>query len=300
MSKKLKYYFIGVSFISMITCVSIIPLHTSYGDNTVEQKSSVSYETVVDDRRLEEVNQENDINAEIDGNQEVNMNFMNFSTNDYELEEPIAGITKSLSTVENKYVKKLVDTNYMWTTDIVNLRSEASTNSDILTTVDKRSKVEVLKKTSSKWVKVKYEDKEGYIFSKYLRDTELPSLDFTDEEIEILQRITEAECTGQSIESKENVVSVIINRILDLNFPDTVSEIVFQDGQFSPISDKRYYSVSVTEKTIEAVNNVIKNGTTNDGLFFCNINDIKILSYRQWFKNLEFLFKDDSGHSFYK
>ena len=298
MNKKLKYYFIGISFISMITCASIIPLHTSYGDNAVEQESSVSYEAVIDNRGLDEISQENSTYVSIENNQEEEMDIMSFSISSYSAEEPITGVTMSLSSISDKDIEKLTS-DYMWTTDRVNLRSEASTNSDKILTLDKRTKIQMIS-SSNKWTKVKYEDYEGYIYSTYLRDTELPSLDFSDEEIEMLQRITEAECTGQSIEAKENVVSAIINRILDLNFPDTMSEIVFQDGQFSPISDGRYYSVDITKDTIEAVDNILKDGVKHEGIFFCNMKDVKLLSKKNWFKNLEFLFKDDSGHSFYK
>ena len=296
--KNTKLKILSIPFIFGIVTI-LLPSNNSYSDNTVEKnQSSVAYDNQVIDRGLdEEIYSYNTVNI---ADEQEDMEIMSFSIGNYNIEEPITGITMSLSSVESEDIESISNNNYMWTTDRVNLRSEASTNSDILTTVDKRSKVEVLKKTSSKWVKVKYEDKEGYIFSKYLRDTELPSLDFTDEEIEILQRITEAECTGQSIESKENVVSVIINRILDLNFPDTMSEIVFQDGQFSPISDGRYYSVDITKDTIKAVDNILKDGVKHEGIFFCNMKDVKLLSKKNWFKNLEFLFKDDSKHSFFK
>lgn len=122
----------------------------------------------------------------------------------------------------------------------------------------------------------------------------------SNKEREILLRITEAEATGASIKARENVASVIINRVDSKKFPNTVKEVVFQKKQFSPISDGRYNKVKITDKTIQAVDNVLNNGTTNDALFFCNYKDVKSLSTQKWFNKLRYQFKDDSGHSFYK
>lgn len=102
----------------------------------------------------------------------------------------------------------------------------------------------------------------------------------TDEELEILYRIVEAETDG-TLEQKINVCSCIFSRIESTEFPDTVKKVVFQKSQFSPISDGRYYTVKVSDRTKEAVEYVLKNGITffdKDGnidtktryLFFCS------------------------------
>lgn len=126
---------------------------------------------------------------------------------------------------------------------------------------------------------------------------------YSDKEIEILQRIVEAEVTGGSIQAKMNVASVILNRVNSDKFPNTIKQVVFQSNpiQFSPIRDNRYYSVNITEETIIAVNNVIENGDCTMGaLFFCNLNDVKNNKNVEWFNKLEFLFIDDVNHYFYK
>lgn len=127
-----------------------------------------------------------------------------------------------------------------------------------------------------------------------------PKYSFTDKEIEVLQRLVEAECTDQDIEPKKNVCSVVINRVYSDSFPDSIKEVVFENSQFSCIGDKRYYEVKITKDTIEAVNDVVTNGTTTDALYFFNMKDVKSPKIKRWINNkLKFLFKDDSGHSFY-
>lgn len=215
-------------------------------------------------------------------------------------EETITGIGTILDRVDPIEIKTALEIEYNWTNDNVNFREEPNTNSNIIKTLDKRIKVEVVKKVSDEWTKVKWDEKIGYIYSKYLRDTELPSLDFTKKEIEMLQRITEAEVEGQSFESKENVASTIINRVLSDKFPDDIESVIFADNQFAPIRDGRYNSVDITKSTIKAVNKVLENGATHDCLFFCNFGDIKSLRNKKWFQNLEIVFTDDSGTSYYR
>lgn len=214
------------------------------------------------------------------------------STIVYGYEEAVAGFSLITENVNEEELK-------MWTTERVNFRVKSDINSDIIKTLDKRTEVKFINVIGD-WTKVKYENQIGFIYSKYLKDKELPSLDFTDEEIEILERIVEAECTDCSIESKMNVASVIINRVISLDFPDDIKNVVFEDGQFSPISDKRYWKVEITDETIKAVKNVIKDGVTDKrAIIFCNKNDVKNNSYLKWFNELNYLFTDDSEQSFY-
>jgi N-acetylmuramoyl-L-alanine amidase len=214
------------------------------------------------------------------------------------IEQGVAGITTILDKVSPLEIKSTF--NYMWTVEKVNFRTEPHTDSDIIETLDKRTKVEVIEEIDE-WSKVKYGDITGYICNYFLRDTKLPSINFTDDEVKMLQQITEAECTGQSIEAKMNVASVIINRIISADFPDDMESVIFQASQFSPIADKRYWKVDITNDTILAVKNVLKDGVTNDeALFFCNMDDIKKSSNLEWFRRLKILFTDDSGHTFYR
>ena len=73
-------------------------------------------------------------------------------------------------------------------------------------------------------------------------------------DVNILYRITEAEATGGTFEQKVNVAQCVIARVKSKGFPNTIEEVVFEKGQFTPIKDKRYYSVSITESTKSAVN----------------------------------------------
>lgn len=115
---------------------------------------------------------------------------------------------------------------------------------------------------------------------------------YSDREIEILHRIVEAECTGLGFNEKVNVANVIFNRINSEQFPNTIEEVVFQKNpiQFSPISDKRYYSVDLEPDTLLAVEYAFMiEDTTNGCLFFDSNSKLKY----------KFIF-NDGAHNFYK
>ena len=129
-------------------------------------------------------------------------------------------------------------------------------------------------------------------------------LKISEKDYKILLRIVEAEATGGSQESKRMVANVVLNRVKDDKFPNTIEEVVFQRGtdgtaQFSPISDGRYNKVAITEETQKAVSAAVKGkDETNGALFFLN-RDTASSSSLYWFdSSLKYLF-ECGGHSYY-
>lgn len=90
-----------------------------------------------------------------------------------------------------------------------------------------------------------------------------------EDAMDVLERCVEAEATGGSLQQKMNVASCILNRVRFDGYPDTIHDVVFEKGQFSVISDKRYYSVGITDSTREACSRVLQYGCTHDGTYFC-------------------------------
>jgi N-acetylmuramoyl-L-alanine amidase len=126
----------------------------------------------------------------------------------------------------------------------------------------------------------------------------------TKEEIKMLEQIVEAEATGEDIIGKILVANVIFNRMADEEFPDTVKEVIFQkDGgvyQFSPISDKRFWKVKITDETREAVQRAIDGEDYSEGALYFMARRLAKKSSVKWFdNNLKWLFKH-GDHEFYK
>jgi len=120
----------------------------------------------------------------------------------------------------------------------------------------------------------------------------------------ILLRIVEAEATGESVKGKMLVANVVLNRVNSSKFPNTVEKVVFQNNgkvyQFSPIPDGRYYKVSISKQTKEAVENVLNGQDESQGaLYFMSRGKAKTKNVR-WFDNkLTRLFQYGT-HEFYK
>jgi hypothetical protein len=157
----------------------------------------------------------------------------------------------------------------MWTTDRVNLREQPDINSDIIETLDKWVKIQMIS-SSDKWIKVRWNNTVGYIYSKYLRDTELPRLDFTDKEIDLIAKIIWLESRGESDEGEAGICIVIINRLLSKEFSDTIYEILSDKNEFT--SWKLLDAAEPTEREYEIIDEVLNgewdNLLTDDTVYF--------------------------------
>ncbi|MGM0415111.1 MAG: cell wall hydrolase [Bacillota bacterium] len=60
---------------------------------------------------------------------------------------------------------------------------------------------------------------------------------FSSDEIKILASIINAEARGESYKGKVAVGAVIINRVYHPSFPNTIKEVVYQSGQFTPVEN---------------------------------------------------------------
>lgn len=60
---------------------------------------------------------------------------------------------------------------------------------------------------------------------------------FSAAEIEVLAKIINAEARGESYQGKVAVGAVIMNRVYDPAFPNTIRGVVYQKGQFKPVEN---------------------------------------------------------------
>lgn len=77
----------------------------------------------------------------------------------------------------------------------------------------------------------------------------------------LLAKLIQCEAGNQPIEAKEAVVMVVLNRVDDIRFPNTIEEVIRQNDngiyQFSPlIEGGSFYYTEPTEESYEAIYNV--------------------------------------------
>ena len=56
-------------------------------------------------------------------------------------------------------------------------------------------------------------------------------------DMELVAQLVEAEAGNQSFDGKCAIVDVLLNRLESPDFPDTMEEVIFQEGQFSVIAN---------------------------------------------------------------
>lgn len=125
------------------------------------------------------------------------------------------------------------------------------------------------------------------------------SFSLGDQEYQVLLRIVEAEAGGEDMTGRMLVANVVMNRVRSGNFPNTVSEVVYQrsgnGAQFSPISDGRINSVSVSQETVDAVARVMNGEDISGGaLYFRSVN-----SRSGWFDRTLNRVLEHGNHIFY-
>ena len=114
----------------------------------------------------------------------------------------------------------------------------------------------------------------------------------TEEDYQVLLKIVEAESGGEDIKGRMLVANVILNR-LEVGFGgDTITEVVFEKGQFSPVTSGKIHKMVPSETTIEAVERVLDGEDYSKGALYFMCRELASKKGIRWFdKNLNFLFK---------
>ncbi len=128
-------------------------------------------------------------------------------------------------------------------------------------------------------------------------------VDVSEDDYNNLLKIVEAEAGGEDETGKLLVANVIINRVMDESFPNTVTEVIYQkeEGvtQFSPTKDGRMEKVTVSEETINAVKRALLGEDVSKGALYFVSRKAAQPEKMKWFDiHLTKLFTH-GGHEFY-
>ena len=92
----------------------------------------------------------------------------------------------------------------------------------------------------------------------------------------LLAAIIQCEAWGEPYDGKLAVGSVIMNRVRSSYFPNTVSGVIYQSGQFSPVASGRYalrLEQGVNNTCMQAAQEVLNGNITNSCLYFRTVID---------------------------
>ncbi len=97
------------------------------------------------------------------------------------------------------------------------------------------------------------------------------TINYTDNDLAMLAAIVECEAANQPYEGKTAVASVVINRMNNPRWPGTMSEVLYQPYQFTPVRSGRFAIVlarGANAACTQAALDVLNNGVTINAVFF--------------------------------
>lgn len=77
-------------------------------------------------------------------------------------------------------------------------------------------------------------------------------------ERQLLERLVECEAGGESMTGKIAVVNVVLNRIKSDDFPDSITNVIYQKNQFEPVVTGIIYQKTPSAESKEAVKRAFK------------------------------------------
>ncbi|MGL4762431.1 MAG: cell wall hydrolase [Sarcina sp.] len=96
------------------------------------------------------------------------------------------------------------------------------------------------------------------------------TLNISEEDINFMAKVVHAESKGEPFEGKVAVASVILNRVIDPNFPNSISGVITQRNAFSCVRNGNVIATPNSD-SYNAVMEAIKgNDPTNKALYFYN------------------------------
>lgn len=159
------------------------------------------------------------------------------------------------------------------TADVLNVRAEATTESKVLDQETEGETVKILEESDG-WYKIDHNGEEAYLFAEYVDLGELSHQAMTEEEyqqklaeeeaarqaaeaaaraeaaaqaasssrsvsvssseLDLLAALIQCEAGGESRTGKVAVGAVVLNRVASGSFPNSITEVIYQSGQFTP------------------------------------------------------------------
>lgn len=159
---------------------------------------------------------------------------------------------------------------------------------NIISEIDKGEKIHVIGENHTDFLYISHGDLKGYINKESITTiqpgevhivagehpttdlyvdniydgmlAEIPESEVTEENIIFLAKLINCEAGGQTEDGKLAVGTVVVNRLNDGYWGDTIRDVIEAKSQFSPVSSGKIYSASYTEDDYECARKVLVDG----------------------------------------
>ena len=89
-------------------------------------------------------------------------------------------------------------------------------------------------------------------------------------DVDLLARLIHAEAVGESYAGKLAVANVVLNRTKNKEFPDTIRGVIYESGQFSPVSNGMINNPADNDSIRAAKEAISIGGNPGGNLYFFN------------------------------
>jgi len=87
-------------------------------------------------------------------------------------------------------------------------------------------------------------------------------------EVRLLALLTDAEAGNQPEKGQRLVIDTVLNRVDDEHFPDTITEVIYQRNQFSPVQSGSIWRRQVKPEIVKLVREELEHRTSDEVVFF--------------------------------
>ena len=127
--------------------------------------------------------------------------------------------------------------------------------------------------TTSQLIDLRFQQKEAVeIDSILMKENETTNATHTisKEETKLLAQLVHAEAKGEPYVGKVAVAEVVLNRVENEQFPDTIKEVIYQENAFEPVSNETIEQPA-NKEAYKAVQDALEvNDNNKDLLYFYN------------------------------
>lgn len=95
-------------------------------------------------------------------------------------------------------------------------------------------------------------------------------INLNDEQIMLLSKLVAGEARGESYEGQVAVAAVVINRVKDSRFPDSLEGVIYQKNAFSVVKNGTIYAEPTSSTYRAAQEALYGSDPTNDAIYFWN------------------------------
>lgn len=95
-------------------------------------------------------------------------------------------------------------------------------------------------------------------------------INLNDEQIMLLSKLVAGEARGESYEGQIAVAAVVINRVKDSRFPDSLEGVIYQKNAFSVVKNGTIYAEPTSSTYRAAQEALYGSDPTNNAIYFWN------------------------------